>query len=377
MSAIPQAFVQKTAELSDEVTRPFPSSRKVYVTGSRPDLRVPMREVTLTPTQTKRGSKRIRRSWSTTPPDPTRTRPRGSICLRAWPICAALDRGARRHRAARRTHLRLRARASIRPAARASALRAYPHPASRQARAQRHPDALRATRHRHARDGVRRHPREHAPGCAARRPALREASAPASRPFLRRQPARDHHGRIRPRRDRPRARHHPGQHQSPRARAHDHRAQLPGEDQHQHRQLGRHLRHRGRGREDGLVGALGRRHPDGSLHRQEHPRDPRVDPAQRAGADRHRAHLPGAREGRRQARGADLGDVPRHPDRAGRAGRGLFHHPRRRAAALCPADRGAPHRHRLARRLHPGQVVSGTPPRRTSSTRTSARSARS
>jgi phosphomethylpyrimidine synthase len=55
MSAIPQAFVQKTAELSDEVTRPFPSSRKVYVTGSRADLRVPVREVTLTPTQTNAG----------------------------------------------------------------------------------------------------------------------------------------------------------------------------------------------------------------------------------------------------------------------------------------------------------------------------------
>ena len=55
MSAIPQAFVQKTAELSDEVTRPFPSSRKVYVTGSRPDLRVPMREITLTPTRTNLG----------------------------------------------------------------------------------------------------------------------------------------------------------------------------------------------------------------------------------------------------------------------------------------------------------------------------------
>jgi len=34
------------------VTRPFPNSRKVHVTGSRPDIRVPMREVTLTPTQT-------------------------------------------------------------------------------------------------------------------------------------------------------------------------------------------------------------------------------------------------------------------------------------------------------------------------------------
>ncbi|MBK1722421.1 phosphomethylpyrimidine synthase ThiC [Thiocystis violacea] len=52
MSAIPHEFVLKTAELSEEVTQPFPSSRKIYVTGSRPDLRVPMREVTLTPTQT-------------------------------------------------------------------------------------------------------------------------------------------------------------------------------------------------------------------------------------------------------------------------------------------------------------------------------------
>jgi phosphomethylpyrimidine synthase len=56
MSAIPQDFVRKTAQLSEEVTRPFPNSRKIHVTGSRPDLRVPMREVTLTPTQTNQGS---------------------------------------------------------------------------------------------------------------------------------------------------------------------------------------------------------------------------------------------------------------------------------------------------------------------------------
>ena len=45
---------------------------------------------------------------------------------------------------------------------------------------------------------------------------------------------------------------------------------------------------------------------------EEHPRDPRVDPAQLAGADRHRADLPGSGEGRRASRGADLGAVPRH-----------------------------------------------------------------
>jgi len=55
MSAIPHDFVRKTAQLSEEVTRPFPNSRKVHVTGSRPDIRVPMRELTLTPTQTNQG----------------------------------------------------------------------------------------------------------------------------------------------------------------------------------------------------------------------------------------------------------------------------------------------------------------------------------
>jgi phosphomethylpyrimidine synthase len=55
MSAIPDAFLATTARLSDEVTRPFPASRKCYVTGSRPDLRVPMREVAQTPTLTSAG----------------------------------------------------------------------------------------------------------------------------------------------------------------------------------------------------------------------------------------------------------------------------------------------------------------------------------
>ena len=37
-------------QLSDEVRTPLPGSRKVYVTGSRPDLRVPMRVVDQSPT---------------------------------------------------------------------------------------------------------------------------------------------------------------------------------------------------------------------------------------------------------------------------------------------------------------------------------------
>jgi phosphomethylpyrimidine synthase len=56
MSAIPQDFVKQTARLSDEITQPFPGSRKIHVPGSRTDIQVPMREVTLASTQTSAGT---------------------------------------------------------------------------------------------------------------------------------------------------------------------------------------------------------------------------------------------------------------------------------------------------------------------------------
>ncbi|HGG60611.1 MAG TPA: phosphomethylpyrimidine synthase ThiC [Gammaproteobacteria bacterium] len=55
MSAIPEEFIRKTAELSSEVTRPFPGSRRIYVEGSRPDIRVPMREIDCSPTRSTGG----------------------------------------------------------------------------------------------------------------------------------------------------------------------------------------------------------------------------------------------------------------------------------------------------------------------------------
>lgn len=55
MSAIPEEFLKKTAELSDDVTRPFSNSTKVYVEGSRPDIQVPMRAVEQMDTQTDAG----------------------------------------------------------------------------------------------------------------------------------------------------------------------------------------------------------------------------------------------------------------------------------------------------------------------------------
>ena len=190
----------------------------------------------------------------------------------------------------------------------------------------RHPAALRTQGRDHARDGVHRDPRRAA-------------------------------GRVRPRRGRARPRHHPGQHQPPRARADDHRPQLPGEDQRQHRQLGRDVVDRGGSREAALGDAVGRRHGDGSVDRQEHSRDARVDHPQLRGPDRHRADLPGARESRRPARGSDLGGLPRHARRAVRAGRGLLHRARRRAAPLHPDDRAPDDGHRVTRRLDPGEMV--------------------
>ena len=166
-----------------------------------------------------------------------------------------------------------------------------------------------------------------------------------------------HHAGIRARGSGARPRHHPRQHQPRRTRADGHRPQLPDQDQRQHRQLRRHLLG-GRGsREDGVGDPLGRRHGDGPVDRPQHPQHPRMDPAQLAGADRHRADLPGAGEGRRRSGQARLGGLQGHADRAVRAGRRLFHHPRRRAARLRAAHRQPRHRHRLARRLDHGQVV--------------------
>jgi len=45
MNALPSDLVRQTQELSEQVTRPIPGSRKIHVTGSRGNLRVPLREI--------------------------------------------------------------------------------------------------------------------------------------------------------------------------------------------------------------------------------------------------------------------------------------------------------------------------------------------
>ena len=56
MSAIAKDFLNKTAALSEEVTRPFPQSQKIHVTGSRVDIRVGMRAVQQSPTPLAQGT---------------------------------------------------------------------------------------------------------------------------------------------------------------------------------------------------------------------------------------------------------------------------------------------------------------------------------
>jgi len=55
MSANPKHLLNLAAPLSPEATAPFPNSRKIFVPGSRADIRVGMREVTLSPTPMSQG----------------------------------------------------------------------------------------------------------------------------------------------------------------------------------------------------------------------------------------------------------------------------------------------------------------------------------
>ena len=52
MNAVPSELLQQADRLSSDVVRPIPGSRKIFVEGSRPDIRVPMREIDLAKTPT-------------------------------------------------------------------------------------------------------------------------------------------------------------------------------------------------------------------------------------------------------------------------------------------------------------------------------------
>ena len=41
----PDQFIAQSATVDEAAVAPLPNSRKIYVEGSRPDIRVPMREI--------------------------------------------------------------------------------------------------------------------------------------------------------------------------------------------------------------------------------------------------------------------------------------------------------------------------------------------
>jgi len=55
MNAVPEQVMAEKLQAIRGSIQPFPNSRKIYVTGSRPDLRVPMREIAQTPTPLQKG----------------------------------------------------------------------------------------------------------------------------------------------------------------------------------------------------------------------------------------------------------------------------------------------------------------------------------
>ena len=313
-----------------------------------PDLRVPVREIAL-------DAERGRAAGSGLRHHRPLHRSRRDHRRRAGPSAPAhrLGQGARRRRSLRRAPDQAGRQRQCQRQAPGARLPAGARAAARARRETGHAIRVRARGHHHQGDDLHRRARESRPQGAARA----RGSGARRRRELRRIGAAVRDAGIRALGSRARPRHHSLQHQPCRARADDHRPQLPHQDQRQYRQLGGDLVGRGRGREDGVGDPLGRRHRDGPLHRPQHPQHPRMDHPQLAGADRHRADLPGAGEGRRRSGEARLGVLQGHAHRAVRAGRRLFHHPCRRAARLRAADRQPRHRHCLARRLDHGQVV--------------------
>ncbi len=63
MSANPEHLLSKTAAVDAAAIEPFPSSRKIYVEGSRPDIRVPMREISQADTHTDAGVEKNPPIW--------------------------------------------------------------------------------------------------------------------------------------------------------------------------------------------------------------------------------------------------------------------------------------------------------------------------
>jgi phosphomethylpyrimidine synthase len=63
MNAVPESFDRPIAHVDEQVVQPFPNSRKIYVQGSRADIKVPMREIRLADTSTPMGNEKNPPIW--------------------------------------------------------------------------------------------------------------------------------------------------------------------------------------------------------------------------------------------------------------------------------------------------------------------------
>ncbi len=173
MNASPK-FIAASAHVDEAAVQPLPRSRKVYVEGSRPDIRVPMREVSQSDTPASFGAEANPPVFVYDTSGPY-TDPAARIDIRSGlpALRARVDRGARGHAKARRPHLPLRPDRLADAEARRAALRPEAPAAPREAGAN-------VTQMHYARrgvvtpgDGVRGHPGERAPARVPRGPARR------------------------------------------------------------------------------------------------------------------------------------------------------------------------------------------------------------
>ena len=160
MNANPK-FLSATAHVDEAAVKSLPNSRKVYVEGSRPDIKVPMREISQSDTPAEMGAEKNPPIYVYDTSGPY-TDPAAHIDIRSglapvrekwiaerndteWlpDLTSAYGRAPRRRSQARRTALQPEAPS-----------------APRESRDERLADALRAQGHHHARNGIHRDPRE-------------------------------------------------------------------------------------------------------------------------------------------------------------------------------------------------------------------------
>lgn len=143
-----EKFVAAAAHVDEAAVKPLPNSRKIYVEGSRPDIRVPMREIAQDDTPTAFGGEKNPPIFvSLIAPAPTVTRTPGSTSATVCPPSVRLDRRARRHRGTEGSLVRVRPHPCRGQGARRTALpRPVPQAAARKSRQERHATPLRAAR---------------------------------------------------------------------------------------------------------------------------------------------------------------------------------------------------------------------------------------